>query len=100
MDFIDWKESYYYRNLIVRHQNDEKVKIVKENMMSEGELDFMQKLVKSFKSRKPNFNLEELISLAPTMINKAFETMKSILKEMLTDQYAHIELDQMYREDI
>ena len=52
IDYLDWKESYFYKHMIVRHENDDET-FEKEHLMRNDDFDFWQKTIKGFRSRKP-----------------------------------------------
>lgn len=83
MDYIDWKQSYFYRELILKKM-DEKNQAETEEHIREDELDLLTKMIRNFKMKKPNFNQDELLALTPHMMKKCYETIKHYYRQILT----------------
>ena len=81
-EYIDWKESYFYRQLIVRHAEDAQ-KWESGDVISEDDYDLMSKLMKNFKMKKSVKQAEELFKMAPSMTRKCHNSIKMVYKEVL-----------------
>ena len=75
------------------------MKFESESLIHEEECDFLFKLIRSYKVKKPGFKPDEILKLTPIMIKKCYNTIELIYKETLTDQYWRIEYDQMRAND-
>ena len=92
LEYIDWKESYYYRQLILRHVDDN-IKLESLDLIHEDEEDFLSRNCRSYMEKKVGFKPEQLLKIAPAMIKKCYNTIEMIYKEILTESYWRVEYD-------
>ena len=98
LEYIDWKESYFYRQLIVRHAEDA-LKWDTEQLMRDDEVEFLHRLIRGYRFKKPNFNLDELMRMIPSMTKKCYNSIEMVYKEILTEAYWRKEYEQMRLND-
>ena len=48
LEYIDWKESYFYKQLIVRHVEDG-IKWDKDKLLNDDEVEFLMKMIKNYR---------------------------------------------------
>ena len=53
IEFRDWKNSFYYKHLLVRHESDEDT-FEKDHLLKSDEQEYLIKVLKGYKSRKPS----------------------------------------------
>lgn len=92
LDYIDWKESYFYKQLIVRH-TDDNIKWDSDQLITEDHYEYVTKLIRNYRGKKPNCAIDELLRLVPQMTRKCYNTIEMIYKEILTTEYWRIEYD-------
>ena len=92
IDYLDWKESFFYKHLIVRHESDDET-FEKDHFIRSDDFDFLLKTIKGFRSRKPTCKESELYQMLPPMMRKANATICFILKEILGEGNYKIEYD-------
>lgn len=99
LDYIDWKESYCYRQLIVRHVDDGQ-KWDATHLLHDDEAEFLSKLIKSYKSKKASHDrTNELLRMVPAMTKKCYTSIEVIHKEVLTENYWKLEYEKMRLND-
>ena len=98
LEYIDWKESYCYKQLIVR-QVEDGLKWDKANLLQEDEADLFSRLIRSYKSRRAGFKPDELLRMTPSITKKCYASIEALYKEFLTESYSHLEYDRMRAND-
>lgn len=98
LEYIDWQESYFYKQNIVRHFEDG-LKWDSEELMRDDETEFLFRMIRGYRFKKTSFNLEELMKMIPSMTRKCYNSIEMIYKEILTDAYWRLEHDAMRRND-
>ena len=68
-------------------------------MIHDDEAEFVAKLIRSYKSKKPSFKTDELLRMVPSMTKKCYNSIELIYKEVLTDNYYRIEYEKMRLND-
>ena len=94
LQYLDWKESFFYKHLIVRHESDDDT-FEKDHLIRSDDFDFLMKTIKGFRSRKPTCKDSELYQMLPPMMRKVNATICLILKEILGEENYKLEYDQM-----
>jgi len=82
----------------LRHVEDA-VKWDTEEMMRDDETEFLFRLIRGYRFKKPNFSLEELTKMIPSMTRKCYNSIEMVYKEVLTLQYWRLEYDNMLKKD-
>ena len=82
LEYIDWKDSYFYKQVIVRHVNDDH-KWEGNDLIHDDEIDFLGKLIRNYKVKKGNIKAEELFKMVPSMIRKCYNSIETVYKETL-----------------
>ena len=82
----------------MRHAEDSQ-KWESDNLIHEDEIEFLTKLIRNYKMKKPNFKVEELLKMVPAMSKKCYNSIEMIYKEVLTDEYWRHEYDLMRTND-
>ena len=59
IEFRDWKDSFFYKHLLVRHQSDEDT-FEQDNLLKSDEHDTLLRVLKAYKSRKPQNKEQEM----------------------------------------
>ena len=59
IEYLDWKESYYYKHVIVRHVDDSET-FERDEFMRSDDFEFMTKTIKGYRNRKPTMKDHEL----------------------------------------
>ena len=90
--YIDWKDSYHYKQWIVRHAEDNH-KWENSELMNDEEADFLFKLIRNAKLKKLGIQVEDLLKMCPSMIRKCYNSIETIYKEVLTDVYWKVEYE-------
>ena len=98
LEYIDWKESYYYRQWIVRHADDSHKM---DDYLRDLESQYLHKQIRKFRSKKSEVGLEEFMKdVYPVMIAKCYSTIHMIYKEALTEVYWKREYDMMIKDEL
>jgi len=63
------------------------------DLIHDDETEYLQKMTRSYRLKRPNFKPEELFKMTPIMIKKCYNTIEMIYKEILTEKYWRIEYD-------
>ena len=92
LEYIDWKESYYYRQMIVRHAVDDQ-KWDNIAYLRDEEAELMIKMIRGYRFKKPSFKLDELLRLLPSFTKKCYNSIEMVYKEVLTETYWKKEYD-------
>ena len=64
LEYIDWKDSYFYRQLIVRGKEDG-AKWENEHLIRDDETEYLHKMIRGYRFKKPSFKPEELMKMLP-----------------------------------
>ena len=89
---MDWKESFYYKHLIVRREDDSAT-FERDELIRPDDFDFLNKTIKGFRGRKPAIKESDLYQMLPPMMRKANATICFILKEILGEDLYKLEYD-------
>ena len=68
-------------------------------MMHDEESEHLLRQIRNYKMKKPNFNNDELLKMAPPMTRKCYNSIEMVYKEVLTETYWKLEYDQMRAND-
>ena len=99
IEFLDWKNSFYYKHLLVRHESDEET-FEKDHLLKSDEHEYLLKVLKSYKSRKPQSKESEMQATILAMQKKAEATVVFILKELLGEENYMLEYTGMQKNQV
>ena len=66
IEFRDWKNSFYYKHLLVRHESDEDT-FEKDHLLKSDEQEYLIKALKGYKSRRQSSKEQEMTSTIQAM---------------------------------
>lgn len=92
LEYIDWKDSYFYRQLIVRGKDDS-AKWEDEHLISDHETEHLHKLIRGYRFKKSTFKIEDMVKVLPIMTKKCYSSIEMVYKEILTETYWKKEYD-------